>query len=432
MPSTCSRGRAPSPSVDSPPMRARSEARAASSSAGGEVTLAKDLLEYVAIARALPGIEHVRIQTNAIRLGDRAYLRALIDAGVDEYFVSFHAHDAALYEAIAQRKGAFAGIVRGLSAIRDSGATLITNTAVVEANYRVLPAIVEAAAAFGPRSIELWSYWPRGDGDGARQHTARVADVRGPLLEALEVAVSRGIPPVVKWFPRCLLGAMAWCQDDGQPPALIEDGYWEQEPEYGCLYEGVCAESMGRPPERSGGARQVRGAQRRLREPLRVGGEPAPAGAAPRGAGPGDAGDAGAARDPEPQGRALAPPRRRPATDRSGAGRRLALHAGPRRRAVDRGLPARGALRSAGGRGDGDPLQGRRGHPRGRGSRPPIRDARAWRGRGASISSTAPSPSRWRGAPRRWCGRSPSTWRRGTAAGSRPPEARLARGRERV
>src|SRR4051812_35525126 len=29
---------------------------------GGEVTLAKDLLEYVAIARSLPSIEHVRIQ----------------------------------------------------------------------------------------------------------------------------------------------------------------------------------------------------------------------------------------------------------------------------------------------------------------------------------------------------------------------------------
>ena len=226
---------------------------------GGEVTLAKDLLEYVAVARSLPGVEHVRLQTNAIRLGDRAFLRSLIDAGVDEYFVSFHAHDAELYEAIAQRKGAFAGIVRGLAAIRDSGATLITNTAVVEANYRVLPAIVAAAAAFGPRSIELWNYWPRTDGDGSRQHVARVADVRAPLLEALDAAVSRGIPPVVKWFPRCLLGPMAWCQDDGQPPALIEDGYWEQEPEYGCIYEGVCSESIGRPPERSGGGGKCAG-----------------------------------------------------------------------------------------------------------------------------------------------------------------------------
>ncbi len=219
---------------------------------GGEVTLAKDLLEYVAIARALPGVSHVRIQTNAIRLGDREYLRSLIDAGVDEYFVSFHAADAESYDAIAQRKGSFAGIVRGLEAIAASGATLYTNTAIVAENHRALPAIVAMASSFGPRSIELWNYWPRGDGDGSRALAAPIAEVRGPLLEALALAVSKGIPPVVKWFPRCLLGSFSWCQDDGQPPALIEDGYWEQEPEYGCLYEGVCADSLGRPPQRTG------------------------------------------------------------------------------------------------------------------------------------------------------------------------------------
>ncbi len=258
---------------------------------GGEVTLAKDLLEYVAIARAVPGVEHVRLQTNAIRLGDRAYLRALIDAGVDEYFVSFHAADAETYDAIAQRKGSFAGIVRGLEAIRDSGATLFTNTAVVAANHRALPAVVELASSFGPRSIELWNYWPRGDGDGGRLLAARVADVRAPLLEALALAIAKGIPPVVKWFPRCLLGALAWCQDDGQPPALIEDGYWEQEPAYGCLYEGVCADSVGRPPQRSGAGGKCAGLsdayvqrfgwEEHLLQPVRTGRPPQPPGQPP-------------------------------------------------------------------------------------------------------------------------------------------------------
>jgi len=211
---------------------------------GGEVTLARDLLDYVAVARTLPGVKHVRLQTNAIRLADRAYLRTLVEAGVDELFVSLHAPDAATYDAVAQKKGSFGRIIEGLSAIRDLGVTLITNTAIVEANYRLLPAIVELGSSFGPRSMEFWSYWPRADEDGGRLHAARVSDVRGPLLEALRRAIAKGIPPVVKWFPRCLLGDLAWCQDDGQPPALIEDRYWEREPEYGCLYAGVCSEAM--------------------------------------------------------------------------------------------------------------------------------------------------------------------------------------------
>jgi cyclic pyranopterin phosphate synthase len=220
---------------------------------GGEVTLARDLLEYVAVARSLPGIEHVRIQTNAIRLGNREYLRSLLDAGVDEFFVSLHAADAPTYDALARKKGAFEGIVRGLEAIRESGATLLTNTAIVETNAASLPAIVDLASRFAPRSMEFWNYWPRTDDDGARMLAARVTDVQAPLHAALASAIAKGIPPVVKWFPRCLLGPYAWCQDDGQPPSLIEEGYWAREPEYSCLYEGVCAVSVGRPAERAPG-----------------------------------------------------------------------------------------------------------------------------------------------------------------------------------
>ena len=210
---------------------------------GGEVTLAKDLPRYAEVARSIPGIEHVRIQTNATRLANRAYLRTLLDAGIDEYFVSIHAPDAALCDAITQRPGSFDLIVEGMRAIREAGATLITNTAIALANFDRLPEIVELVAPLGPRSIEIWNYWPRADEDGARQHTARVADIRPHLLAALRASVARGIPPVVKWFPRCLLGARAGCPAAGQPPALIADSYWEREPGYGCVYAGACRDA---------------------------------------------------------------------------------------------------------------------------------------------------------------------------------------------
>jgi cyclic pyranopterin phosphate synthase len=216
---------------------------------GGEVTLAKDLLAYVEVARSIPGVEHVRLQTNAIRLAEPGFLDRLASAGVDEYFVSLHADEPLLGDAMAQRPGSFEAILRGLEAVRASGATLLTNTAIVEANAARLPAIARLAASVEPRSIELWSYWPRADEEGDRAHAARVEDVRGPLVEAIEVAIAAGIPPVVKWFPRCLLGAHAWCQDDGQPPSLLEDEYWDREPAFGCLYEGVCVASMGRPQD---------------------------------------------------------------------------------------------------------------------------------------------------------------------------------------
>ncbi len=210
---------------------------------GGEVTLAKDLLSYVGLARSLPGIEHVRLQTNATRLADRAFLGRLMAAGVDEYFVSIHGHDAATCDAITQRRGSFEEIMAGMRTVVDAGATLITNTAIAEVNVGGLADIVAAVAPLAPRSMEFWSYWPRADEEGKKGHFVRVGEARGPLLRALGACVERGISPAVKWFPKCLLGPFAKYHDDGQPPSVIPDDYFAREPSYGCIYEGVCVDA---------------------------------------------------------------------------------------------------------------------------------------------------------------------------------------------
>jgi len=94
--------------------------------------------------------------------------------------------------------------------------------------------------------MEFWNYWPRADEQGTRSMVARVTEIRPHLVDALVACVDRGIPPVVKWFPRCLLGPFAAYQDDGQPPAVIDDRYWENEPHYACIYEGTCSEAGSR------------------------------------------------------------------------------------------------------------------------------------------------------------------------------------------
>lgn len=210
---------------------------------GGEVTLAKNLHEYAAAARAVPGIEHVRIQTNAVRLGDRQYLRSLIDAGIDEYFVSIHAPDAALCDELTQRSDSFDGIVAGMENIVAAGATLVTNTAIVSKNYQRLSEIVDLVATFAPRSMEFWNYWPRSDEDCVRDQAAQVAAIRPHLIEAVTRAEAAGVPPVIRWFPRCLLGSFARYADDYQPRVLIPDWFWDRQPRYGCLYEGLCADA---------------------------------------------------------------------------------------------------------------------------------------------------------------------------------------------
>lgn len=207
---------------------------------GGEVTTSKELPDYVRLARSLPQIRHVRIQTNATRLRNPTYVRSLLDAGVDEFFVSFHGHDADTTEAITRRAGSFEQILAGMREVRAAGATLITNTALVRQNYESLEAIVDVLAPLQPASIEMWNFWPRIH-EHTREFAVPVAELRGPVVAAMRTCLARGIPPVLKWFPRCLVPPdLLPYHDDGQPQMLIEPEFWEREPGYGCIYGGVC------------------------------------------------------------------------------------------------------------------------------------------------------------------------------------------------
>lgn len=153
------------------------------------MTLAKDLTEYIKLARSLPGIEHVRLQTNGTRLADRAYLSSLIAAGADEYFISLHGHDAATCDAVTQRKGSFDEILAGMRAVNETGAALFTNTAITAQSVASLSAIVETVAPFAPRSMEFWNYWPRADEIGDRGHFVRVAEAARPCSSAPSLPV---------------------------------------------------------------------------------------------------------------------------------------------------------------------------------------------------------------------------------------------------
>jgi cyclic pyranopterin phosphate synthase len=207
---------------------------------GGEATLEREIFDYVRLARSAPGVEHVRVQTNATRLANRTFLNDLIDAGVDEFFVSIHGPDPDICDRLTARAGSFRAIMAGIEAVAESTATLMTNTAIVEPNHRRLSDIVALVAPFRPRTMDFWNIWPRIDQDDSRGMFVRVTDARPHLWKALGACEERGILPVVKWFPHCMLGPYVRYHDDGQPTVLVEQSYWEKAPQFACIYEGVC------------------------------------------------------------------------------------------------------------------------------------------------------------------------------------------------
>ena len=110
---------------------------------GSEITLLRDLPDLARRARAA-GFAHVRIQTHGMHLAQPDYCESLIEAGIDEYFVSLTAPDAATHDAITTVPGSFDKTLQGLENLdRFPGVVTLTNTVVTNRSFRLLPAVVD-------------------------------------------------------------------------------------------------------------------------------------------------------------------------------------------------------------------------------------------------------------------------------------------------
>jgi cyclic pyranopterin phosphate synthase len=207
---------------------------------GGEVTLEKKLFDYVDYARESGSFEHIRLQTNGRLLADPAYAKRLVDAGVNEYFVSLHGHDAATQDYISQREGSFDEAIRGLANLAALDVCLMTNTVLTTINQPHLADIVETVAPFSPVRMEWWNYLPMEDYADERGLLSPMEKLAPSLREALARCEAHGMEAAVKYVPRCLLGEYAKYQDNTQPDVVIVEEFYDVYPKFACLYEAKC------------------------------------------------------------------------------------------------------------------------------------------------------------------------------------------------
>ena len=210
---------------------------------GSEVTLRADLPQLARRARA-HGFEHVRIQTHGARLADRSYTRELVEAGIDEFFVSLTAADAATHDAITGVPGAFARTLRGLEILDEFDVASLTNTVVTQRSFRQLPEVVARLAHLRRLAqMEFWSYWPMRERDD-KDLVASHVEVLPFLRRAVEAARALGRAVEVKNFPECLLGDLADALDNDQPKLVIDPEFWPQFMRNGfhqCVHRAYCA-----------------------------------------------------------------------------------------------------------------------------------------------------------------------------------------------
>jgi MoaA/NifB/PqqE/SkfB family radical SAM enzyme len=211
---------------------------------GSEITLRRDLPELARRARA-SGFEHVRIQSHGMHLADPSYCRTLIEAGVDEYFISVAGADAETHDALTTVAGSFEKTLRGLEILDEHpDAVTLTNTVVTRRSYKLLPAVVERLAHLRRlRQMEFWVYWPMSETD-EKDLLASHAEIAPYLREAVARARALGRGVEVKNFPECLLGDDGSALMNTQPQLLIDPAFWPEFMRngfYQCVYRDRCA-----------------------------------------------------------------------------------------------------------------------------------------------------------------------------------------------
>ncbi len=207
---------------------------------GGEVTLEPSLFTFIEHAKASGTFEHIRVQTNGRRLADRALAERFVAAGVDEWFVSLHGHDAEAQDYISQRKGSFDEAIAGLQNLSELGVTLMTNTVLTTLNVDHLSAIVETVRPFRPVRMEFWNYLPMEDFQDERGLLAPIETLGPPLRAALTRCRDAGIEAAVKYVPRCILGEHGDAQDNTQPDVVIVEEFYDVYPKFACIHEAKC------------------------------------------------------------------------------------------------------------------------------------------------------------------------------------------------
>ena len=133
---------------------------------GSEITLRRDLPQLASRAREA-GFERVRIQTHGARLARHAYSDRLIEAGVNEFFVSVAGSDRESHDRIVDVRGSWDKMLAGLEYLDSiEDVRLITNTVVTDLSYRLLPDLVENLRHLKKLvQMEFWTYWPMAETD---------------------------------------------------------------------------------------------------------------------------------------------------------------------------------------------------------------------------------------------------------------------------
>lgn len=159
---------------------------------GGEPTLNDNLEKYIELVRGGPA-RMIEIQTNAVRLASTNLAARIAAAGVDDAFVSLHAHEAGLSDSITGRPGNFEKSLTGIDNLIKNGIHVELNHVISSLNHTKLPEFVRFVCDRFPDTPIVFSmaqpfkWFP----DDKMKYIPRFTEFAGYLKKALDWCIAK-------------------------------------------------------------------------------------------------------------------------------------------------------------------------------------------------------------------------------------------------
>ncbi|MCF7859923.1 MAG: radical SAM protein [Candidatus Cloacimonetes bacterium] len=176
---------------------------------GGEPTLRDELPSIIRYAKQ-SHIKKVTLQTNALRFSYDKYAKIIKLSGLDELFISFHAHSESLYGQITNTTGHFKIAHAGITNALSLKIPVVLNIVINKLNYKSLPEYVKFVND-NFTSIQHISFsfvQPQGRAQNNKYIVPMYSEVEPYLIEALDYChrVKLKFYNPYCGFPLCMFG----------------------------------------------------------------------------------------------------------------------------------------------------------------------------------------------------------------------------------
>jgi heme b synthase len=146
---------------------------------GGEPLLRPDIFK-IASYGTNKGLRIV-MATNGT-LVNPATAKKMIQSGIKRVSISIDGKDAASHDSFRQEKGAFAGAMEGINALKNAGMEFQINTTITTANLKQIKEILELAKKLGAAAHHIFLLVPTGRGKDLAKQAITAADYEETLM----------------------------------------------------------------------------------------------------------------------------------------------------------------------------------------------------------------------------------------------------------